>query len=125
MTLGHSSEVDTATVAALRGSDREAFSRICQQHFRELHIHCYRMIGSFDEAEDLVQETFLRAWQRRDSYESRATVRAWLYRIATNVCIDTIRTRTHRSTANETEALPRYSHFPWIPPYPDSLLDAS
>ncbi len=85
--------VDPATVDAFRRGDRDAFGLISRRHFRELHVHCYRMIGSFDEAEELVQDTLLRAWRGRDSYEGRATVRAWLYRIATNVCIDAMRKR--------------------------------
>jgi RNA polymerase sigma-70 factor (ECF subfamily) len=123
MTLEHQPEIDAATVASFRRGDQEAFARISRRHFRELHIHCYRMIGSFDEAEDIVQETLLRAWQRRDSYEGRAPVRAWLYRIATNLYIDTIRARPPRGTPEDTEGLPRYSNFPWFQPYPDALLD--
>jgi len=116
--------VDAATVAAFRKGDHDAFARISRRHFRELHIHCYRMVGSYDEAEDLVQETLMRAWNRRESYEGRATVRAWLYRIATNVCIDVIRTRTSRETPDKPDEVPQYSEFPWMQPYPDAILDS-
>ena len=114
--------VDAATVAAFRKGDHDAFARISRGYFRELHIHCYRMVGSYDEAEDLVQETLMRAWNRRVSYEGQASVRAWLYRIATNVCIDVIRTRRPTATPEES-GVPRYSQFPWIQPYPDAVLD--
>ena len=68
------------------------------RHRRELHVHCYRMLASFDEAEDLVQETFLRAWSRREDFDGREHFRAWLYRIATNACLDALRKRArHRS----------------------------
>jgi RNA polymerase sigma-70 factor (TIGR02960 family) len=122
MTPAGSPEVDAAIVAAFRRGDDDAFGRISRRHFRELHIHCYRMVGSFDEAEDLVQETLLRAWRNRDTYEGRAPIRAWLYRIATNACIDAIRSRPG-SAPIEDSGVPRYSQFPWLQPYPDALLE--
>ncbi len=125
MIPARSPEVDVAVVAAFRRGDDEAFGRISRHHFRELHIHCYRMVGSFDEAEDLVQETLLRAWRNRDTYEGRATIRAWLYRIATNACIDAIRRRGPQSVPIEDSGVPPYSQFPWMQPYPDALLDTT
>jgi RNA polymerase sigma-70 factor (ECF subfamily) len=111
-------------VAVGVGGDRAAFGRLFERHRRELHVHCYRMLGSFDDAEDLVQETFVRAWQRRDSFVGGPYFRAWLYRIATNACLDSIR-RRHRRAAPATggAAVRSYADIPWIQPYPDRLLD--
>ncbi|MEU8264713.1 RNA polymerase subunit sigma-70 [Micromonospora sp. NPDC048999] len=86
--------------------DATRFADLTRQHHRELCIHCYRMLGSFDAAEDHVQEVFLRAWRSRDAFEERSSARTWLYRIATNACLDTLR-RTP----------------PPVQPYPDQLLD--
>jgi RNA polymerase sigma-70 factor (ECF subfamily) len=89
-----------------------------ERHRRELHVHCYRMLASFDEAEDAVQETFLRAWRRRDRFDGSSRLRAWLYRIATNVCLDSIRSRSRRLSTMHS-----FDDVPWLQPYPDSLLD--
>ena len=75
-------------VSGLGEIDEPEFSGMAERHRRELHVHCYRMLGSFEDAEDTVQETFLRAWRRRETFEGRSTFRAWLYRIATNACLD-------------------------------------
>jgi DNA-directed RNA polymerase specialized sigma24 family protein len=95
----------------------EGFARLAEQHRRELHLHCYRMLASFDDAEDAVQETLLRAWRAQDSFEDRA-VRAWLYRIATNVCLDVLRRRARHPAMVQSVA-----DVPWLQPYPDRLLD--
>ena len=91
-----------------------------ERHRRELHVHCYRMLGSYDEAEDLVQETFLRAWRFRSHFEegSGPGVRPWLYRIATNACID-----AHRHRSRRPPSLGSFADLPWLQPYPDRLLD--
>src|SRR3954449_11301734 len=94
------------------------FAQHVNRHRRELHVHCYRMLGSFEEAEDLVQETFLRAWRHRDSFEGGSGLRAWLYRIATNACLDAIRRKGRR-----VEEVGSYAELPWLQPYPDRLLD--
>ncbi|MEY2554334.1 MAG: hypothetical protein QOC57_2194 [Ilumatobacteraceae bacterium] len=94
------------------------FAALTERHRRELHVHCYRMLASFDEGEDAVQETFLRAWRGRDSFDGSCLVRAWLYRIATNVCLDMIRRRKRR-----VPALNSFAEVPWLQPYPDRLLD--
>jgi RNA polymerase sigma-70 factor (ECF subfamily) len=95
--------------------DEPTFAGLADRHRRELHVHCYRMLGSFEDAEDTVQETFLRAWRRRETFEGRSTFRAWLYRIATNACLDLLaKRRPQPATGGEV---------PWLQPYPDRLLD--
>ena len=108
---------DSLVADAVAG-DEAAFAELTQRHRRELHVHCYRMLASFDEAEDAVQETFLRAWRRRDSFEGDTLFRAWLYRIATNVCLDMLRTRSRAATDART-----FADISWLQPYPDRLLD--
>jgi RNA polymerase sigma factor (sigma-70 family) len=105
-------------VAAARAGDEAAFAILVERHRRELHVHCYRMLGSFDEAEDLVQETFLRAWRSRDRFTGGPGFRAWLYRIATNASLDAIRSRSRR-----VASLGSFAEVPWLQPYPDRLLD--
>jgi RNA polymerase sigma-70 factor (TIGR02960 family) len=97
--------------------DRDAFASLTERHRRELHVHCYRMLGSFDEAEDLVQETFLRAWRGRQGFDGAAS-RPWLYRIATNACLDAIRRGSRRMPSTHS-----FAETPWLEPYPDRLLD--
>ncbi|MFF0657668.1 RNA polymerase subunit sigma-70 [Micromonospora tulbaghiae] len=102
-------------VNGLAEVDEPAFTGLAQRHRRELHVHCYRMLGSFEDAEDTVQETFLRAWRRRETYSGRSTFRAWLYRIATNACLDLLaKCRPEPATGGEVR---------WLQPYPDRLLD--
>jgi RNA polymerase sigma-70 factor (TIGR02960 family) len=98
--------------------DEAGFEVLTQRHRRELHVHCYRMLASFDEADDAVQETFLRAWRHRDRFDGEDLVRAWLYRIATNVCLDMLRRRSR-----QTAKLQSIAEVPWVQPYPDRLLD--
>jgi RNA polymerase sigma-70 factor (TIGR02960 family) len=89
-----------------------------EQHRRELHVHCYRMLASFDEAEDAVQETFLRAWRGWDKFDGSELFRAWLYKIATNTCLDLIRKRSR-----QVQTMDSFAEVPWLQPYPDQLLD--
>jgi len=110
-------DTDAAVAAAVAG-DESAFAALVERHRRELHVHCYRMLGSFEEAEDLVQETFLRAWRNRGSFEGGPGFRAWLYRIATNACLDAIRRSKRR-----LPSLHSFAEVPWLQPYPDRLLD--
>jgi RNA polymerase sigma-70 factor, ECF subfamily len=105
-----------AAVAAAQAGDEAAFSGLVERHRRELQLHCYRMLGSFEESEDLTQETFLRAWRKRRGFEGRSTFRAWLYRIATNACLDALAKRPRRVSPE--------SEVPWLQPYPDRLLEA-
>jgi RNA polymerase sigma-70 factor (ECF subfamily) len=106
------------TVEAAMAGDEAAFATLVDRHRRELHVHCYRMLGSFEEAEDLVQETFLRAWRNRESFEGGPLFRAWLYRIATNASLDAIKRRSRR-----VASLGSFAEVPWLQPYPDRLLD--
>ncbi|MER6946125.1 RNA polymerase subunit sigma-70 [Nonomuraea sp. NPDC000554] len=106
------------------------FGERVEEHRRELHVHCYRMLGSFDEAEDLVQETFLRAWRGRDSLRGESELRAWLYRIATNACLDHLRAHPRRPQPRAVPVVadagvepPAAKAVPWLQPYPDELLD--
>ena len=95
--------------------DEAEFTGLAERHRRELHVHSYRMLGSFEDAEDAVQETFLRAWRARETFEGRSTFRAWLYRIATNACLDLLAKRRPEPAVGG-EVL-------WLQPYPDALLD--
>jgi len=110
-------------------TDEAQFAELAERHRGELRVHCYRMLGSFDEAEDLVQETFLRAWRRRESFEGRATFRSWLYRIATNACLDFLGSHARRVRPYDVApaigpgtAVDRPAWIPWLQPFPDSLL---
>jgi RNA polymerase sigma-70 factor (ECF subfamily) len=116
---------------AAQGGDRSAFAALVERHRRELQLHCYRMLGSFEDAEDLVQETFLRAWRRRASVRSsdRASFRSWLYRIATNACLDALGSRPRRVLPSQlgpgaSASLPVQPpvDLPWLQPYPDRLI---
>ena len=93
------------------------FAALTERHRRELHVHCYRMLASFDDAEDAVQETYLRAWRGQAGFDGRLA-RAWLYRIATNVCLDML-----RRTGRQPRTVRSYAEVPWLQPYPDRLLD--
>jgi RNA polymerase sigma-70 factor (TIGR02960 family) len=99
-------------------ADERAFTASTEKHRRELHVHCYRMLASFEEAEDAVQETMLKAWRNRESFDGSELFRAWLYRIATNVCLDLIRKKGRRPVAARSHA-----EVSWLQPYPDRLLD--
>jgi RNA polymerase sigma-70 factor, ECF subfamily len=109
----------------------EDFDDLVRRYRRELHVHCYRMLGSFDEAEDHVQEVFLRAWRSRADFEGRSSPRTWLYRVATNACLDTLRRDARRAAPAPSgagagaapAAGPSVAVMPWVQPYPGSLLD--
>jgi len=114
---------------ALRG-DGDAFAAATGRFRRELEVHAYRMLGSAEDAEDVVQETFLRAWRRRETFRGQATLRAWLYGIATNASLDLLERRSRRllpqlvSEPTDPDALPAPTgEVTWLEPYPDRLLD--
>ena len=120
--------IESELIDAVRSGDEETFDRLMLRHRREIHGHCYRMMGSADEAEDLTQETFLHAWRGRTSFEGRANYRAWLYRIATNVCLDAIRKRPARAvrrpwTDGWASASPPPCEPPGLEPYLDEVRD--
>ncbi|WP_344933339.1 RNA polymerase subunit sigma-70 [Sphaerisporangium flaviroseum] len=123
---------DAAAAAAVRAGDESAFASLVERHRRELRVHCYRMLGAFADSEDLVQETFLRAWRSRGGFEARSTFRAWLYRIATNACLDVLAQRPRRvlpydvaPAAGSGTALPLPMDGPWLEPCPDHLLSGA
>ncbi|MEU9888251.1 sigma-70 family RNA polymerase sigma factor [Sphaerisporangium sp. NPDC051011] len=120
---------DGAAVAAALAGDESVFAGLTERYRRELQVHCYRMLASFEDAEDLTQETFLRAWRGRETFSGRSTFRAWLYRIATNACLDFLdrnprRPQPYRSPSHSgTDPVERPYEIPWLQPYPDALLE--
>ena len=116
-----------ATLARARAGDDEAFRELTEPHRRELQLHCYRILGSMQDAEDLVQETLLAAWRSLEAFEGRASVRSWLYRIATNRCLNALRARSRRprelQAMDDLPAPTRRTEPTWLEPYPDVLLE--
>jgi RNA polymerase sigma-70 factor (TIGR02960 family) len=115
-----------------RAGDGDAFRALTEPHRRELHVHCYRMLGSLQDAEDALQDTLLSAWQGLAGFAGRASIRTWLYRIATNRCLNARRSAARRRATGwtipdvEPPAPTRLGEIPWLEPYPDALLaDAS
>ncbi len=119
-----------ALVLAAQAGDQAAFETLVETYRRELLVHCYRMLGSLSDAEDLVQETLLRAWEKRTTLTSPQSYRAWLYRIATNLCLNRLRSVSRRSLPSEiypasdpsSPAPPRLQEPVWLEPFPDELL---
>jgi RNA polymerase sigma-70 factor, ECF subfamily len=122
---------DASVFAAVQAGDESVFTALSERYRRQLHLHCYRMLGSFDDAEDLVQETMLRAWRHRATFEGRARFRTWLYRIATNVCLKALERSQRRvmppdlgpATSEPPSEADVSPEVPWLQPYPDRLLD--
>jgi RNA polymerase sigma-70 factor (ECF subfamily) len=115
-----------------RSGDPDAFGRLAEPYRRELQLHCYRMLGSVQDAEDLVQETFLRAWRGLPAFEGRSSFRRWLYRIATNACLNALAGRaTARRLLPQALGAPAgrppdgvpASDVAWLEPYPDAALE--
>jgi RNA polymerase sigma-70 factor (ECF subfamily) len=123
--------VTADAVSRARAGDGDAFRELTEPHVRELRVHCYRMLGSFSDAEDAVQDTLLAAWQGLAGFEGRASVRTWLYRIATNRCLDTRRAASRRPAKGwdvpgvEPPEPTRLGEVVWLQPYPDALLEGA
>jgi RNA polymerase sigma-70 factor (TIGR02960 family) len=123
--------IETPLLHRARAGDQDAFAELTKPFRPELHLHCYRIVGSVQDAEDLVQETLLAAWRALDAFEGRASLRSWLYRIATNRCLNHLRDRGRRMP--ELPAPPEQPGSPpeptrlmdpiWLEPYPDVLLE--
>jgi RNA polymerase sigma-70 factor (ECF subfamily) len=118
-------------ISKARAGDGEAFRELTEPYRRELHVHCYRMLGSFHDAEDALQDTLLSAWQGIGAFQERASIRTWLYRIATNRCLDALRSASRRPAvpwdmpAVEPPEPTRLGEVVWLEPFPDALLDAA
>src|SRR6266568_8643548 len=117
-------------IAAAQAGDQQAFSDLVEPYRAELLVHCYRLLGSPQDAEDMVQETFLRAWNRLDRFVGGVYFRAWLYKIATNLSLDALDKRSRRLLSPATFP-PSDPHTPltapsaemlWLEPFPDELL---
>jgi len=122
-------QVTADLIERARAGDGEAFRELTEPYRRELQVHCYRMLGSVQDAEDAVQDTLLAAWQGLGGFEERASVRTWLYRIATNRCLNTLRSASRRparewSVPGVVPPEPtRLGEVVWLEPFPDSLLE--
>jgi RNA polymerase sigma-70 factor (ECF subfamily) len=115
-----------ATLSRARAGDQEAFRELTDPYRHELQVHCYRILGSLQDAEDLTQETMLAAWRGLEQFEGRASVRTWLYRIATNRCLNALRDsgRRPQEVRGDFPTPTRVSEPIWLEPYPDSLLES-
>jgi RNA polymerase sigma-70 factor (TIGR02960 family) len=120
--------VTAGLLSRAKGGDGDAFRELIAPHRRELQVHCYRMLGSFQDAEDALQDTLLAAWQGLDGFERRASLRTWLYRIATNQCLNARRSASRRSAKAwnvpgvEPPEPTRLGEVVWLEPFPDTLL---
>jgi RNA polymerase sigma-70 factor (ECF subfamily) len=118
-------------ISRARAGDGEAFQALTEPHRRELQVHCYRMLGSFQDAEDALQDTLLAAWQSLGGFEGRATIRTWLYRIATNRCLNARRSASRRPAREwdmpevEPPEPTRLGEVVWLEPFPDALLQGA
>jgi RNA polymerase sigma-70 factor, ECF subfamily len=121
--------MDEVLLSGAREGNAAAFSKLTEPYRRELHVHCYRLVGSVAEAEDLVQDTLFAAWRGIGSFAGRSSVRTWLYRIATNRSLNALRDRNRRPlpvAAPPSVPLPEPSHLcevPWLEPYPDAVAE--
>jgi RNA polymerase sigma-70 factor (TIGR02960 family) len=121
----------TDLMTRARGGDGEAFRKLTEPYGRELQVHCYRMLGSLQDAEDVLQDTLLAAWQGLEAFEGRASIRTWLYRIATNRCLNALRSASRRPARGwdipqvEPPEPTRLGEVAWLEPYPDALLSGA
>jgi RNA polymerase sigma-70 factor (ECF subfamily) len=122
--------MDTDLLTLARAGDQDAFGELVAPYRHELQVHCYRILGSLQDAEDVLQETLLSAWRGLGGFEERSSVRTWLYRIATNRSLDAVRAAARRESDMSTRinglvppAPTSYGEVPWLTPYPDELLD--
>jgi RNA polymerase sigma-70 factor (ECF subfamily) len=119
----------TDLITRARAGDGEAFRELTEPYRRELQVHCYRMLGSFQDAEDALQDTLLAAWQGLKGFEGRASIRTWLYRIATNRCLNARRSASRRPAKEwdiaeyEPPQPTRLGEIVWLEPFPDTLLE--
>src|SRR6202163_1412558 len=124
-------EVAADLISRARAGDGEAFRELTEPYRRELQVHCYRMLGSFQDAEDTLQDTLLAAWQGFGTFEGRASLRTWLYRIATNRCLNALRSAKRRPAKEwdipqiEPPEPTRLGEVVWLEPYPDTLLEGA
>jgi RNA polymerase sigma-70 factor (ECF subfamily) len=123
---------DEATyLNAARAGDQEAFAQLIEPYRKQILVHCYRILGSFDDAEDMLQETLVRVWKRLDSFEGRSSLRAWLYKVATNASLDALDSRRVRGLPKELyargdpsrELPPPSQEVNWVEPLPDEWID--
>jgi RNA polymerase sigma-70 factor (TIGR02960 family) len=119
--------VNDTTLIRARAGDPQAFAALTDPYRRELQLHCYRILGQVQDAEDATQDTLLSAWRALESFEERSTLRSWLYRIATNRCLNMLRDSARRPAVAELahtapESI-RYGEVLWLEPYPDALLE--
>ena len=118
-------------ITRAQAGDGEAFRELTEPHRRELQVHCYRMLGSFQDAEDALQDTLLTAWQGLSGFEGRASIRTWLYRIATNRCLNTLRSASRRPAVEwnipgvELPEPTRLGEVVWLEPFPDALIEGA
>lgn len=125
-THSQAADVTEPLLARARGGDEDAYRELTDRYRRELQLHIYRIVGSTQDAEDLLQETLLAAWRGLEQFEERASVRTWLYRIATNRSLDALRASRRRQEEEWMTRLPdptRFNEPLWLDPYPDTLLD--
>jgi RNA polymerase sigma-70 factor (TIGR02960 family) len=124
-------EVTADLISRARAGDGDAFRQLTEPHRRELQVHCYRMLGSFQDAEDALQETMLAAWQGFGGFEGRASLRTWLYQIATNRCLNARRSASRRPAKEwdvpkvEPPEPTRLGEVLWLEPYPDTLYEGA